>query len=101
MIIPNKGTPVFFFGVGWKWSSQITEPESIGPEAPTMSVTISPERPARCQSSIRNYTTAQPVVFAFIQFSAGFRNEHSKIHHVERSGVSGVRVKRLRWPMLS
>ena len=39
--------------------------------------------------------------FAFIQFSAGFENEHSQINHTERSGTRGIGTKHLRWPMLS
>ena len=39
--------------------------------------------------------------FAFIQFSAGFENEHSRINHTERSGTSRVSIMHLRWPLLS
>ncbi len=43
----------------------------------------------------------RPLSFAFIQFSAGFENEHSQIHHAERSDTRRVGIKHLRQPMLS
>src|SRR5258706_3378856 len=43
----------------------------------------------------------RPLSFTFIQFSAGFENEHSQIHHAERSDTRRVGIKHLRQPMLS